>query len=43
MRDWVAKSKAKSFQRRGIGEGFFGPLWSTAHWPRLFEFDAARG
>jgi hyaluronoglucosaminidase len=31
------------FQRRGIVEGFFGPLWSMAHRRRLFEFGAARG
>ena len=34
---------AKTFQRRGIVEGFFGPLWSMAHRKRLFEFGAARG
>ncbi|MEO6163157.1 MAG: beta-N-acetylglucosaminidase domain-containing protein [Candidatus Binatia bacterium] len=34
---------AKTFQRRGIVEGFFGPLWSMAHRRRLFEFGAARG
>jgi hyaluronoglucosaminidase len=33
----------KTFQRRGIVEGFFGPLWSMAHRSRLFEFGAARG
>ncbi|MDP6559100.1 MAG: beta-N-acetylglucosaminidase domain-containing protein [Candidatus Binatia bacterium] len=33
----------KTFQRRGIVEGFFGPLWSTAHRSALFEFGAARG
>jgi len=32
-----------TFQRRGIVEGFFGPLWSMAHRKRLFEFGAARG
>jgi hyaluronoglucosaminidase len=32
-----------TFQRRGIVEGFFGPLWSMAHRRRLFEFGAARG
>ena len=35
--------EAKSFQRRGIVEGFFGPLWSMAHRSALFEFGAARG
>ena len=34
---------AKTFQRRGIVEGFFGPLWSMEHRRRLFEFGAARG
>ncbi len=33
----------KTFPRRGIVEGFFGPLWSMAHRRRLFEFGAARG
>ncbi len=33
----------QSFLRRGIGEGFFAPLWSTAHRQPRFEFDAARG
>ena len=32
----------KTFQRRGVVEGFFGPLWSMAHRRRLFEFGAAR-
>ena len=32
-----------SFQRRGIVEGFFGPLWSMAHRKAMFEFGAARG
>lgn len=32
-----------TFARRGIVEGFFGPLWSMAHRRRLFEFGAARG
>ncbi|MGZ8423509.1 MAG: beta-N-acetylglucosaminidase domain-containing protein [Candidatus Binatia bacterium] len=34
---------AKTFQHRGIVEGFFGPLWSMAHRRRLFAFGAARG
>ena len=34
---------AKTFQRRGIVEGFFGPLWSMAHRRRLFAFGATRG
>jgi hyaluronoglucosaminidase len=33
----------RTFQRRGIVEGFFGPLWSMAHRNALFEFGAARG
>src|SRR5262245_58146486 len=32
-----------TFARRGIVEGFFGPLWSMAHRRSLFEFGAARG
>jgi hyaluronoglucosaminidase len=32
-----------SFRRRGIVEGFFGPVWSMVHRRRLFEFGAARG
>ena len=32
-----------SFKRRGIVEGFFGPLWSMAHRKAMFEFGAARG
>lgn len=32
-----------TFERRGVVEGFFGPLWSMAHRRRLFEFGAARG
>ena len=31
------------FQRRGIVEGFFGPLWSMAHRRRVLEFGAERG
>jgi hyaluronoglucosaminidase len=34
---------SQSFRRRGIVEGFFGPVWSMAHRRRLFEFGAARG
>jgi hyaluronoglucosaminidase len=33
----------KTFHRRGIVEGFFGPLWSMAHRRRLFAFGATRG
>ena len=36
-------SEPSSFQRRGIVEGFFGPLWTMAHRKALFEFGAARG
>jgi hyaluronoglucosaminidase len=32
-----------TFQRRGIVEGFFGPLWSMAQRKALFEFGVARG
>jgi hyaluronoglucosaminidase len=32
-----------SFKRRGIVEGFFGPLWSMAHRKAMFAFGAARG
>ena len=33
----------KTFHRRGIVEGFYGPSWSMTHRRRLFEFGAARG
>jgi hyaluronoglucosaminidase len=36
-------NSAKTFHRRGIVEGFFGPLWSMAHRRRLLKFGAARG
>jgi hypothetical protein len=32
-----------TFRRRGIIDGFFGPLWPMAHRMRLFEFGAGRG
>jgi hyaluronoglucosaminidase len=32
-----------TFERRGIVEGFFGPLWSMTHRKAIFEFGAARG
>ena len=35
--------RTAGFRRRGIVEGFFGPLWSMAHRRRLFAFGAARG
>jgi len=35
--------KSQTFQRRGIVEGFFGPLWSMAHRKAIFKFGAARG
>ena len=34
---------ARTFHRRGIVEGFFGPLWSMAHRRRLLAFGATRG
>ncbi len=33
----------KTFTRRGIVEGFFGPPWSMAHRKTIFAFGAARG
>ena len=33
----------ETFRRRGIVEGFFGPLWSIEHRKALFQFGAARG
>ncbi len=33
----------RSFERRGVVEGFFGPPWSMAARRRLFAFGAARG
>jgi hyaluronoglucosaminidase len=35
--------KPFNFQRRGIVEGFFGPLWSMTHRKALLAFAAARG
>ena len=35
--------KIQPFQRRGVVEGFFGPLWSMSHRKALFEFGASRG
>jgi len=43
MRNCPDMDKEKTFQRRGIVEGFFGPPWSNAQRKRLFEFGAARG
>ncbi len=34
---------SRSFQKRGIVEGFFGPPWSMSHRAALFEFGANRG
>jgi len=36
-------TETKTFTRRGIVEGFFGPMWSMAHRRAVFEFGAARG
>jgi hyaluronoglucosaminidase len=33
----------QTFERRGIVEGFFGPLWTMSQRARLFEFGAVRG
>jgi hyaluronoglucosaminidase len=35
-------ASGKTFERRGIVEGFFGPLWSMAHRKALLEFGAKR-
>jgi len=32
-----------TFQRRGIVEGFYGPMWTMSHRRALFEFGAQRG
>jgi hyaluronoglucosaminidase len=32
-----------TFLRRGIVEGFFGPLWTMSHCAAIFEFGATRG
>jgi hyaluronoglucosaminidase len=37
------KALSPTFNRRGIVEGFFGPLWTMAHRRELFNFGAARG
>ena len=34
---------SRTFERRGIVEGFFGPLWSMSHRNRLLEFGADKG
>jgi len=34
---------SRTFQRRGVVEGFFGPIWSMPHRKKLFDFGAARG
>ena len=39
----ASMQNAKTFRRRGIVEGFFGPVWSMAHRAALFAFGAARG
>ncbi|HEX6436242.1 MAG TPA: beta-N-acetylglucosaminidase domain-containing protein [Candidatus Binatia bacterium] len=43
MRQSPAMRHSQSFRRRGVVEGFFGPVWSMAHRRRLFDFGAARG
>lgn len=35
--------RRRTFQRRGIVEGFFGPPWGMKHRARIFEFGARRG
>lgn len=35
--------RTETFRRRGIVEGFFGPLWSFEHRVTLFQFGAERG
>ncbi len=39
----ASMQNTKTFRRRGIVEGFFGPVWSMAHRAALFAFGAARG
>jgi hyaluronoglucosaminidase len=36
-------ARINRFRRRGIVEGFFGPVWSMAHRTALFEFGASKG
>src|SRR5262247_2945033 len=43
MPDYPVMIADGTFARRGIVEGFFGPLWSMTHRRSLFEFGAARG
>lgn len=43
VRNWRSVNFKNTFSRRGIVEGFFGPLWTMAHRRRLFAFGAARG
>src|SRR3990170_7279673 len=39
----LMSTPVKTFARRGIVEGFFGPPWSMAHRRAIFAFGAARG
>ncbi len=39
----TSMQNTKTFRRRGIVEGFFGPMWSMAQRAALFEFGSARG
>ena len=36
-------SRPGRFERRGVVEGFFGPLWSMSHRRQLLEFGAEKG
>src|SRR3990170_7606763 len=39
----LMSTPVKTFARRGIVEGFFGPPWSMKHRKAIFAFGAARG
>jgi len=39
----MERSYARTFARRGVVEGFFGPPWSMSYRRTLFAFGAARG
>ncbi len=43
MPHWRRMTTKVTFERRGIVEGFFGPLWSMEHRRKIFNFGAARG
>ncbi len=43
MQDYKSMSLSRTFRRRGIVEGFFGPPWTMEQRKALFAFGARRG